>query len=367
MSAKPEFFCRGVAVFVMLAASGVAPAAPLFDADEPLDVVIEVPLNELSRRRREEPELAGTLRYADASGVDRTLAVIVSTRGKTRLEICDFPPLRFSFEPADTSGTLFEGQRELKMVRPCMRGRAGRDWVYLELGAYRTYNVITNNSFRSRQLDVTFRDPDSFFNRETNQPAFFLEDDSDVAKRVNRERIRPLAIDFAQMSASETTHNVLFQYLIGNTDFAVKRGPTGEACCHNGRVIAEPGTQRDWIVVPYDFDYAGIIDTGYAVPHEALPIEEVTSRLYRGFCWQNAVLPESIDLFNRKRAEIEAALMPPEVSPRRTRRVKNYIETFYRIVNDPRELQTNLLDKCREPGVLPVRERETSPREPESQ
>lgn len=346
---------------MLLAAPGTVPSAPLFESQDALDVVIEAPLGDLSSKRHAEPEFPGTISYVDMAGADRTLAVTMSTRGKTRLEICAYPPLSLTFDPTETAGTLFEGQRKLKMVRPCKRSKAANDWVYLELGAYRAYNVITDTSFRARQLNVTFRDTESFFSNVREQPAFLLEDDSDVAKRRNRVRIRPPRIEPAQMALGETTHYMLFQYLIGNTDFSVKAGPKGEGCCHNGRVIAEPGRQREWIIVPYDFDYAGIIDTDYAAPHEKLPIKRVTTRLYRGFCWQNDVIPESIALFNLKRVDIEAALIPPEVSKGKARRAKRYIDRFYSIINDPQERQENLFDKCRGPDSLPVRERTMSP------
>ncbi|MBT6208695.1 MAG: hypothetical protein HOI35_01565 [Woeseia sp.] len=58
--------------------------------------------------------------------------------------------------------------------------------------------------------------------------------------------------------------------LIANTDFSVKKGPSGEGCCHNGRVLATLGEQRAWIILPYDFDQAGIINTDYALPNEDL-------------------------------------------------------------------------------------------------
>ena len=327
-----------------------------------LEAVIEAPLKQLSRQRDEEPELAATFRYTDAVGTRHALPVTVTTRGRTRLEVCDFPPLRLAFDPGQSAGTLFESERKLKLVRPCKRGKKGLDWLFLELGTYRGYNVITDYSFRVRQLQLTFIDTESRIGRISEQPAFFIEDDKDLASRIGRERIRPPKIDVTQMSRHETTYNLLFQYLVGNTDFAVKQGPSGEGCCHNGRAFTEPGKQRDWIVIPYDFDYAGIIDTDYAMPHEKLPIKKVTSRLYRGFCWQNELLPETIDLFNRKRSELEAALIPPEVSASKASRVRSYIDRFYAIVNDPQELQVNLYSKCREPGSLPVRERTASPR-----
>jgi hypothetical protein len=340
--------------------STFAPAEPLFEGQETLDVVIEAPILALSRQRHKNPEFAGIVRYSDASGREHSLAVKVTTRGKSRLEVCDYPPLKITFDRQETAGTLFEGQHNLKLVRQCMRGSAGRDWIYLELGVYRAYRVITDNSFRARQLNVTFVDTNSGGHANV-QPGFFLEDDKDLARRLGRKRIRPPKVDQTQMAVMETTHDMLFQFLIGNTDFAVKRGSSGEGCCHNGRVFAEAGKRDDWIVVPYDFDYAGIINTKYAAPAEALPISRVTTRLYRGFCWQNEFLPDTIDLFNQKRVEIEAALVPAEVSKRKTRNATRYLDRFYEIINDQEELQKKLMDKCRGPASLPVRESPVSP------
>ena len=279
---------------------GYAVSAPLFDSQGVLDVTIEAPISKLSSQRHRKPEFPGTIRYTDASGAERVLAVVVSTRGKSRLDVCNYPPLKISFNPDETAGTVFAGQDNLKLVRQCLHGRTGRNLVYLELGAYRAYNSITDYSFKTRQLNVAYRNTGS--SREQIQPGFFLEDDSDVARRMGRERIRPPEVETAQLAPAETTHNLLFQRCRGadaaharNTDFAVKRGPSGEGCCHNGRVIAEAGQQHDWIVLPYDFDYAGILNASYALPDEHLPIGRVTTRLYRGFCRHNDHLPDSIE------------------------------------------------------------------------
>ena len=361
MNGKRQTLCfSGVAAF-LFGPSVTALSAPLFDSEATLSVIIEAPIRALVRQRKNEPEFAGTLRYTEASGEEHALGLVITTRGNSRLEMCDFPPLKLKFNPDETEGTLFEDQRSLKLVTKCMRDRSAEDWVYLELGAYRAFNVITPNSYRARQLIVTYRDTERS-GREQVRPAFLLEPDSQVEKRLGLERIRPPRVDPAQMSVTEVTHNLLFQYLIGNTDFAVKRGPAGEGCCHNGRVFARAGTQQDWIILPFDFDQAGIINTSYAIPYERLEIRRVTSRLYRGFCWQNEELNESIRLFNEKRAGIEAAFMSSGISMRRARRVQRFIDGFYNTVNAPQELKKRILDKCRGPDSLPLRESPVSPR-----
>jgi hypothetical protein len=350
-------------VWLVVFSIGLSPltlSAPLFETNGVLDVVIEAPIRDLSRQRHKEPKFPGTFRYTDATGVEHALAVEVSTRGHSRLELCNYPPLRLTFNRDETDGTLFEGQHEIKVVGQCLRGRDGSNWLHLEYAIYRAYNIITDYSFRVRKLNVTYREIGK--SRGVTQPAFLLEDENDLANRLNRERIRPPEVEHEQMALVETTNYMLFQYLVANTDFAVRRGPKGEGCCHNGRVIAEPGKQSDWVIVPYDFDYAGIINTEYALPSTKIPIKRVNQRLYRGFCWQNELLPAYIDHFNERRAEIEAAFMSSGVTDRRARQVQKFIDGFYDIVNDPQELQDKIMDKCRGPDSLPVRESLMSPR-----
>jgi hypothetical protein len=163
------------------------------------------------------------------------------------------------------------------------------------------------------------------------------------------------------MLLAHTTHNMLFQYLIANTDFSVKRGPSGEGCCHNGRVFARARSQQDFTILPFDFDQAGIVNTDYAIPADGLGIRRVTQRLYRGFCWQNEALLDSISLFNENRQGIEAAFLSEGISKSRTRRVQRFIDGFYDTINDPKELQKRLLDKCRGPESLPLRASPVSP------
>lgn len=351
--------CAGIAAF-LAGLPGTAVAAPLFDSQETLTVIIEAPIARLLRQRKNKPEFAGTLRYTDAAGKNFALEIILAPRGNSRLEVCDFPPLKVTFDPEKTAGTLFEDQRSLKLVTKCLRNKSAENWVYLELGVYRAFNVITPRSYRTRELVVTYRDTASH-RRDQVDPAFFLEPDRQVGKRLELQRIRPPQVGSLQMSMTETTHNLLFQYLIGNTDFAVKRGPSGEGCCHNGRVFARPGEQQDFVILPYDFDQAGIVNTNYAIPADGLGIRKVTSRLYRGFCWQNEALLDSISLFNENRSGIEAAFLSEGISSSRMRRLQRFIDGFYDTVNDPAELQKRLLDKCRGPESRPLRASPVSP------
>ena len=96
-----------MAVF-LLGLSATALSGPLFDGEATLSVIIEAPIRALVRQRLKEPEFAGTLRYTEASGEERALGLVITTRGNSRLEMCDFPPLKLKFNPDEIEGTLFE-------------------------------------------------------------------------------------------------------------------------------------------------------------------------------------------------------------------------------------------------------------------
>ena len=65
----------------------------------------------------------------------------------------------------------------------------------------------------------------------------------------------------------------LFQYSIGNTDRSIPGRHNIQMVKSKDSTISKP------FVIPYDFDYAGIVNTSYAVPDKNLGIESVTERV----------------------------------------------------------------------------------------
>jgi hypothetical protein len=331
----------------------------LFDSTESLALTIEAPMRELIRKRLDKPELDATVTYTTASGESRSIPATVSSRGNARLLSCNFPPIRVEFKPEAVQGTPFEGERRLKMVTPCARGKKEQGWLAQEYGIYTAFNFVTDYSYRVRRLEVSFRDIGSS-RWERQLPAFFIEATGELAERVGMASLRPPEIAAAQFDGESLTNNVLFQFLIANTDFSIKRGPRGEGCCHNGRVVAPAGQQGDYVIVPYDFDQAGVINADYALPDERLRIRYVTSRLYRGFCWQNDMLPAAISRFNDHREVITSALAPDGISNNRRKRAIRFVDRFYDIINDPEELEKHVVAKCRGAATFSVRKTRTA-------
>ena len=332
-------------VCLVLSPLAAAEGLPLFASQDTLHLTLELPMHTLLRQRDDKPVLDGVLRYSDENGQEVTLEMSMTTRGKSRLAYCTFPPLTLNLKRKQVDGTLFDGQNKLKIVTHCKTGSQHLRYLHQEYGIYRAFNVVSDYSYRVRLLRITYSDTDGKRDDEVRD-AFFIESHNEAASRHGMERVRVPQVQAAQLDAEQAAIYTVFQYLISNTDWSMLKGPGEEGCCHNGKVIITPGTQDGWIVLPYDFDQAGLINTKYSSPADALGLKSVRQRLYRGRCIHNDQLPETIELFNRKRADIEAAIIPEGLNKGTRRSSLRYIDDFYKSINNPKQLQRKVLDAC---------------------
>ena len=343
----------GISLLLLIATSAsTADELPLFASNEPLDVVLEFPVETLRRQAAQRPVVDGTAIYTNANGETISLPVQVSTRGRSRLAICRFPPLSLTFKRKQVRDTVFEGQRRLKMVTHCRNTRSFRDYLLQEHGIYRALNELTDRSFRVRMLNVIYRDSDRT-GAETSENAFLIESTGGMATRLDFERQRVPTIRIAQLDPTYTSIVSLFHFMIGNTDFSMLNGPDGEDCCHNGKAISPRKDDARWSVVPYDFDQAGLINTSYASPARELGIRSVRQRRYRGYCRYTDYVDEAIALFNSRRDLLAAALLPEGAAGNRS--TARYLDGFYQIINNPRSRNAQIDNRCRGPagGTLP--------------
>jgi len=320
-------------------------AEPLFESDDPLEITIEMPLDQIIKDAESKPEVAGFVRFTDTDGSKVEIAMTMTTRGRSRLAYCFFPPLKINLKKEQTAGTVFEGQNKLKIVTRCRDSSTYERYLQQEFGMYKAYNELTDYSYRVRWVKVNYIDSLGERKNETHD-GFFIESNNGISRRLGRERATANKIPPSQLNPVESNKYEVFQYLIANTDWSMIKGPGDEGCCHNGKVLAPTGTDDSFVVLPYDFDQAGLINTKYAIPAQALGIRSVRKRVYRGRCRHNDTLDETIALFNEKRDVIERNLVPEDLSDYVKKKSVKYIDGFYQIVNDPAQRQRQMAGKC---------------------
>lgn len=314
-------------------------AAPLFAEDGVLEAVLRTDISRIRQTRSVEEEHPGTLTYTAADGSEVSVAVRVRARGNFRrmARNCSFPPLRLNFAGRDVRGTLFDGQDKLKLVTPCHDAwEQYQQYLLQEYLAYRVYQLLTPASYRVRLMRVTYEDPDGGYDTHT-VTAFLLEDDERMAERNFStlwawEQIHPGLLDPEPAALVG-----LFQFMIGNTDFST-------VYFHNVTPVRTEAGR--YVVVPYDFDFSGVVNARYAVPDEQLPIRSVRQRLFRGFCHaaDEAALTRR---FNDVREAVwELYESMDGLSDRERTRSLSYFEEFYEIINDPRRFRRDITDRC---------------------
>jgi len=323
----------------------VADGLPLFADSQTLDLVFEFPLNTIIRHADDRPVVEGKVYYTDRSGAAVTVDMTMTTRGKSRLEYCRFPPLSVNFKKQERKGTLFEGQKKLKIGTLCRTGKSFERYLVQEYGIYRAFNVLTEQSFRVRLINATYRDSEGK-KSDMVAKAYFIESENELADRLGMQKRDISIINPEQLEPQHASLSAMFQYLVANTDWSTLKGPGDDGCCHNGKLITPPDTDNGWLVIPYDFDQAGIIHTKYSAPAEGLGIRSVRQRVYRGRCMHLDQLDATVAHFNSRREEIEAALLPDSLGKKYRDASLRYIDDFYRVINDPLQREQNIENRC---------------------
>lgn len=320
------------------------PATPLFADDAPLHLTINGPIDKLAGERTEGASTPATLAVDGAAA--ETLAIALSPRGITRRakDICKFPPLRVEFARPPAAGSLFAGQRRLKLVTHCRSDADFQQNVLLEYAAYRLYNLLTPLSFRVRLATIDYVDAKG--RAPLTRVGFFIEDIRDVARRNGMEAARTGArVPVPALDPTATARAGMFNYMIGNLDFAFNAGPVGTQCCHNGRLLKGGGPAL--LPVPYDFDFAGLVDAPYATPPQAIPLPNVRVRVYRGFCRFNAAnRAAAVELAGRQAALLAVLDAIPQLTDRTRAKAAAYLGGFFRVVASSRAIEATLIKKC---------------------
>lgn len=316
-------------------------ADPLFESNEKLEVTLEAPLAQIRKERDKTQDYPGTLTYEG-----QRFSVSLSARGNTRLkkQNCRYPPLRLDFDKADRKDTLFHHEKHTKLAVQCHNGSEFRDFLRSEYLIYKMYNLLTDNSFRVRWLDVNYVEE----KRRRSEPAFLIERKARLTKRLGLEKVEVERIRYEDLNVESNALAVLFQYIVANPDYSFVVGTDGD-CCHNAKLL---GTENaGYIPVPYDFDSSGLVDASYAIPAAHLGIRNVTMRLYRGHCMHNESLEPARSLIVSKRDELLGLIKNDTVlSGRAKSKYARYLDNSIDILEKDKRYEREIIEACRAAG-----------------
>ncbi|MBI5371804.1 MAG: hypothetical protein HZA79_07240 [Sphingobacteriales bacterium] len=278
-----------------------------------------------------------TMKFPDSTEI--TEQVLTSARGNFRRDYCRIPPMMLNFR--NPGSPRLHSLGKLKLVMGCDVRDSDEELVLKEFLVYKIYNLLEDRSFRVRLLRVTYHDTRNRI-KSFSQYAFLIEDDADMARRNGCEKRAEVKLLTEATNRDMMTMVALFQYMIGNTDWTVPNN-------HNIKLIYDRQNKRMApYVVPYDFDYCGLVDASYAVPNEVIGTEKVTERVYRGFPRTEEEIQIVLDVFRGKRESIFALINRFELLDKKIKKgMTSYLDEFFKLIEDKASVKSIFVDNAR--------------------
>ena len=334
------------ALLAMAAAAPRADAQRLFRTDSVLTVTITTGLGPLLKQRDslELVKHGAVFTYTADDGKPVNIPVKLRARGHFRRQArnCDFPPLWLDVKGSDAKQTVLSGLSKLKITTSCRpRDNVYEQYVLQEYAVYRAYAALTDASFRTRLLRITYKDSTGKIAPITTW-GFFVENVEDVAIHLKRSILPAKGAHFADIEPDPLSLLSMFEYFIGNTDWSISG-------LHNIALLQD--SSANVIPVAFDFDWTGAVNTNYSFPDKALPIHSVTDRLYRGNCPTPAQLKTVLDRFRERRPAIDAVFAQvPQLAPDRAKKMKGFYDDFWKRIDDPKSIPKEIASDCLKNG-----------------
>ena len=277
-----------------------------------------------------------TIRFPDSTVVTENIQL--SARGEFRRTNCFMPTMKLDFKNENSKLNSF---KKLKLVCGCSTGQADERLVLREFLIYKVYNVLTDMSFRVRLLHINYSDTRGKM-KSYSQYGFLIEDMGDMAKRNKCKEVEGPAFHPNLTNKPQMNLVDIFQYMIGNTDWSVPG-------FHNIKLMrSRQDTLSAPYVIPYDFDFAGLVNATYASPREELGITSVRERLYRGFPRNMTEIEVTLNIFREKREEITKLVNNFEILDSRSRKdFLKYMDDFYDMIDNKKQVERVFINGAR--------------------
>lgn len=240
-------------------------------------LTLEVDLTTITAQKRSDQYFPGALFTSDGMA----LKVEVRPRGKFRRKNAIYPPLKLKFKKKDLVQAGFDTLNEIKLVLPCFDSDKGDDLVVREYIAYKIFEKLSPASVRAKLIKLTIHDTHVEKSKKVMY-AILVEDMEETCVRMNGVPVEDYGIPADSLIANQAALMVMFEYMIGNTDWEI-------SMLRNVRMIRSNETKKI-LTMPYDFDFSGLVSAPYSSPASDTGLKTVRDR----FLMPSGLKPESL-------------------------------------------------------------------------
>ena len=288
-------------------------------------VILETDLDSLITHRNRDTYQPAQFAYFDKRGRRIDFSIKLRPRGKFRRKICDFPMIKIDFPKKALKKRGYAKFDDYKLVTHCLNEDVNRSYesIAREYLAYKLYNILSPDSYRTQFLYVSYVDTKKVV--PTFQHfAFVIEDTAELRERrmaKSRKELAGLRLD--SLDIDQYNFVALFQYMIGNTDWV------GYPIPRNVKVVKMAGYKK-YTLVPFDFDFSGLVAAPYAVPNSALNQRNIRHRIFQGERYDADRLAPTFDHFLSKKKKILKYVKRFHLLSKESRKdIKDFLMPFF--------------------------------------
>ena len=289
--------------------------------DKDLKLVIETDVKKLIAKKLKEEWQEAKITTLHNDVLNDEWQVKVRARGNVRKEVCTFPPLKIKLPETDLKNPVTD---KLKLVLPCNKSKNAQQKLYKEFLIYKLYQLIDENALSVKLAQIELRDETE---SKYDLTGFLIEDNKAHADRKNVTNVEKGILSSGAFQRSHLIKFCLFQYMILNQDWSI-------ANMHNIEVFKIPG-EKKVSFIPYDFDYAGMVNQPYATPPKGLDLGSVRQKYFRAKKANKEEMLVAQQFFNtKKEGFLDVISNSPHLNEKNKKSMIDDINSFYEDLND---------------------------------
>lgn len=296
--------------------------------DEDVAVTIITNLDSIINFRRRTTYQPASFSYHNKDGDLITQKIKIRPRGKYRRRVCDFPSLKLNFSKKKLKAMDMSKYDEYKLVTHCLDDEIiSNENIRREYLIYKLFNILSDKSFKVQLLTITYQDQDNPAYK-IKRSGFLIEDEGQFEDRLSLKVMEEPKLPMDSFDLEQYNFVALFQYMIGNVDW--RATPYAK----NIKVIKLPDTIA-YQVVPYDFDFSGLVNVSYLRLAEHLNQKSARQRIFLGTISDSSDLHDLFDYYKSKKKTLLDFIADFDLLSKSSRRnIKKYIASFYDDITD---------------------------------
>jgi hypothetical protein len=294
----------------------------LFGSDEILKVTLHLDLANFTKKPSKNDSFDGKITIYNDENDSINREITIKYRGISRYEICSFPPMQINFKkPLYTDSAKI---KKLKLVTHCQPSSLNDEYVIREYLVYKLFNALTDTSFRTRLLKVSYIDSKGK-KKPITKYGIFIEPSEMLAKRTNSIVTKNGSLNPRHILPDVMDRLSIFNYMVSNWDWSI----SGQ---HNVEIIKPLSYNPDgWeVAVPYDFDLTGVVNADYAIPPPGLGIENVRQPIFNGLCRPRVVYMKDLKRFLEAKEKLYSVVNElPYLKPYAKKDIISFLDQFF--------------------------------------